>query len=257
MSRDVESVEDDFDVRKVWYGLPAAESSRVHLKDLDPKEADLIERTRKQLPNISSAMPHSLDEPLLGRMTVGPTGPNAPVGALEAQNKRLEGTVADLERMKDKLPEGKQVPFPNLAWEAVKAGLAKENLTNEQINRHVEEIEKHQNDVDLLLDFSTELSNLKDGKVTDDLKTLASKLKERGIDLWKSDEKTLSKDRISELKSLSGSHIEKRRSQIQISFTTKVQPLVQAISAIMEALKDIIANNRRVISKANDNMSKH
>jgi hypothetical protein len=121
------------------------------------------------------------------------------------------------------------------------------------LNGHIKKAEEHQKDIDLLLDFSSELTAMKEDQkeMSEKLKTILGQLKERGIDLWKSEDQTLSKEKISELKSLSSAQVDKLRSNLQILFTTKIQVLVQAIGAILECVKDIIRNNSRLVSAAN------
>ncbi len=183
------------------------------------------------------------------------------VEALTAQNERLNGYVdqlaTDKATLEDYHPANTAAPspifpFPNLAWEAVKAGLAKEELTNKQLKAHIAEAEKHQKDIDLLLDLSAELTSYKeDTEMPEKMRSLLKELKERGIDLWKSEETVLSKEKIAELKSLSSGQVDKLRSNLQIIFTTKIQSLIQSIGAIMETLKEIIRNNTKLINTAN------
>lgn len=178
-----------------------------------------------------------------------------PVEELAAQNERLEALVENLEAKKNIL-ENQEAPhtldFPNLAWESVKAGLAKEKLVNSELNKHIAQAEMHQKDIDLLLEFSAKLTAHKEGtEMSPEMLQLLDQLKTRGIDLWQGDEKELSKEKISELKSLSSSHVDKLRSNLQIIFTTKIQTLIQSIGSIMEILKDIIRNNTKLINAAN------
>ncbi len=148
--------------------------------------------------------------------------------------------------------------FPQLAWEAIKAGLAKEEIMNRTLNGYIQEAETSQQSIDLLLDLSAALTSMKEEmkeeETQDKMKTvknLLNELKERGIDLKHEAEKPFTKEEIAELKSLSSAQVDKLRSNVQILFTTKIQPAIQSISSIMEILKDIIRNNNALISKAN------
>lgn len=228
-------------------------SDTVHIKDLDEDAAHLIRKTQALSSHITPPTPHATDRSLVGRATIGEPTPPTLTG--------IESSLADasvrLEEINTRLtndnPEPHTFDFPNVAWESVKAGLAKEKITNDQLNAHIKEAEKHQKDIDLLLDFSAELTAHKEGstEMSEQMKSVLAKLKERGIDLWKSDDKTISKEKLSELKSLSSAQVDKLRSSLQITFTTKIQVLIQSIGAIMETLKDIIRNNTKVISAAN------
>ncbi len=200
------------------------------------------------------ASPKSSNRPLVNRATVEMPDSTASTEEEELYSNlaAVRDSLVNMEaRLKDEKPEPHTLDFPNLAWEAVKAGLAKERLSNEQLNTHIKEAEKIQKDIDLLLDFSAELTAHKDEskELSEKAKALLAQLKERGIDLWKGE--GLNKEKISELKSLTSGQVDKLRSNLQIIFTTKIQFLIQAIGAIMESLKDIIRNNNKLISTIN------
>ena len=225
----------EIDALRRVHGFSPVTSEKVHVNDMKAEEADLIRKTIAQMPHISTPIPSSTDASLAGRATLGPVDS----AVAEAADPAIAWEAVS--------------EFPNLAWEAIKAGLVKEQITNAQLNAHIKEAEKHQKDIDLLLDFSAELTGHKDdaSDLTERAKELIEELKGRGIDLWKGEDKTITKEKISALKDLSNSHVDKIRSNLQILFTTKIQVKIQAIGSIMEALKDIIRNNRKVCDKAN------
>lgn len=269
-SYEIDAISDRDDVN-LWGNIPDP-MAPLKLDDLEDANHLVIRTKNVALPYITPDMPHAGDLSLKGRMTVG-----AP-DASEKSAKRTEGTPAIvrrpalaqtekmLELFKDSLeatvaeresypPEPQQqLQFPNFALEAVLAGLAKERQTNEKLNGHIKEAEGHQKDIDLLLDLSAELTAMKGEKneVPERVKTILAQLKERGIDLVKGENQThLTKEQISELKSLGSAQVDQLRSKLQILFTTKIQFLVQAISAILECVKDMIRNDSRIKNKAN------
>lgn len=198
--------------------------------DLAREDEETMRKTAAMADHIPFDGPCSMDPPLLGRVSL-------PV---------LQQIESDLEQAKESL-ERKPIQLPNLAWEAVKAGLNQEKVVNDKINGYVQEAEKIQKDIDLLLDVSAELTAHKDNQeMPEKMKTLLAELKERGIDLWKG-EGPLTKDKISELKSLSSAQVDKLRSNLQIIFTTKIQVLIQTIGSILDIVKDIIRNQNRFI----------
>lgn len=239
------------------FGLYGAEEERdTDRIDINANAADAAaaRRVNTLLGHLTPPIASSTDRSLRNRVS------HIQADQLEANNDRLQSYVADLAQNQTTLQtyqtevnsSPNPLPFPNLAWEAVMAGLAKENLTNQQLQDHIQEAKKNQKDIDLLLDLSTHLVSYKeDTEMPQEMKDVLAELKERGIDLWKSDEKVLSKEKIAELKSLSSSQVDKLRSNLQIVFATKIQTLIQNIGAIMESLKDIIRNNSRLISTAN------
>lgn len=201
---------------------------------------------------LAPLMPPPFDPSLIDRISVA--DPESQNAHLEALSAKLESAQASLQEIADNpAPEGRPLVFPNLAWESIKLGLAKEKLVNDQLNGHIQAAEKHQKEIDLLLDFSAELTAHKkgEGEMSEKMKSLLAELKERGIDLWKSEEMTLNEERVSDLKSLTNAQVDKLRSNLQIIFTTKIQTLIQSIGAIIETLKDIIRNNTKLINAAN------
>lgn len=118
-------------------------------------------------------------------------------------------------------------PFPNLAAEVLTFGLEKEAITNRQIDEFVAEVEKIQIEIDTLLNESKALSEQMKGKDGEELDAIKVK-----------------KDDLT-------TQIDNLRSRSQIIFTTRVQPLIQSIGAIMESLKEIIRQDAKLKEKTN------
>lgn len=221
--------------------------------------------------HITPDVPHARDSSLRGRVSEGevprvrptegaPSGekPSAEVESLSIPmiRHKLELARSEVREIRNRLqgenpPAPHEFKFPNLAWEAVQLALAKEAWTDEQLKKHVAEAKGHQKDIDLLLDVSAELTGLKDGQkeITPALQQKFDELKERGIDLWKGEDKTLTKEKIFEIKSLSSAQVDKLRSNLQIIFVSKLQPLIQAMGAILEGFRKIVSDSDRVIRK--------
>ncbi|EKE07727.1 MAG: hypothetical protein ACD_17C00543G0003 [uncultured bacterium] len=234
---EITSVSDDEeDVRNIF--LPV-HSQPVHLQELPVQEQQLLHNVTAQLPRISSAQPHPMSPPLdPSRVTFSSPESSATVEALEHLSQEL-----------DNVAQSGSLKFPKLAWEAVQLSLAKEKQLNEKMNGHIEEAGKIQKNIDLLLDLNALLIPLKkeSNEVSQELKNLLGELKERGIDLWKNDGKTLSKEDIAQLKSLSSAQTDKLRSNLQILFTTQINDCVHKIQAILEACKNIIRENSQLM----------
>lgn len=233
---------------------------------------DAVELDENTVPNvmispISTVAPvvGTAEEKIIAQMpkmeisgATGATGGSSLVGragAIHPLSENIDNVVDELENYQSDLKkiEKQSAPhFPNLAWESIKAGLAQEKITNGKLNGHIKDAEKLQKEIDLLLDLSAELTAHPEGAVpSDKMKALLIDLKQRGIDLWKGEDRTFSKERISELKSLANAQVDRLRSNLQIIFTTKIQVLIQTIGSIMETLKDIIRNNTKLINAAN------
>lgn len=138
--------------------------------------------------------------------------------------------------------------FPNLAGESVRFGLAKEAWMTEQVNHHLQKTRELQEGIDLLLDLSAELATMpSDSEMSDRTKNILAQLKERGIDLWKGEGTFLSKEQISELKSLSSARVDKMRSDLQILLATQIQVALQCMSSVWECVKGIIQSNAQLL----------
>jgi hypothetical protein len=227
-------------------------NSPIKLSEMAADEALPIELTRKiAASNLTPYTPSSLDKSLVGRITEG-----TPVDteALEEVHSALSSYKTNLEDV-ETTPVSKLsvAHFPNLGWESVKAGLAKETHTNQKLSEHIKTAEGHQQDINLLLDLSAELTAHKDDAtvLSEKAQTTIAQLKNRGIDIWKGDLNSYSKEKISDTKSLINNQIDKLRTNLQIVFTTKIQTLIQAIGTILDAVKNIINSQSRMISAIN------
>jgi len=232
----------------------------IHLDQLDPRDAEKIQKTQAAaLPAIQNTdLPSAIDPSLNGKVTLGAPQPMVVDGSAEPMeiedpiypldpSLNLDELGVDQEKWKVSWKAVSE--FPCLAWESIKAGLAKEEQSNNVLNGYIIQAEGHQKVIDLLLEFNAELTALGDkNDMTPRMKALVKELKENGADL-KIDENTkINKDKASELKSLNSSFIDQRRSKLQILFTTKIQVVIQNLGSIMEALKNIVKDNTRLNS---------
>jgi hypothetical protein len=215
-------------------GMPGVALEPTHVNDLPAKEASLIRRTVAQMSHIATPLPHPTDASLNGRVSVG---------AFEQPS--------DAEKVMDITLNS---PFPNLAWEAIKVGLAKERQVDEQLRKDVRTCEAYQENIDLLLKLSRALSSHKeDTEMSEEIKALLNQLKDKEINLWKEEEEnqTLTKERISTYKHEIDNTVQNLKGKTHNLFTTSVGPKTEAMKAILEALKEIHRSQARVINKAN------
>ncbi len=131
--------------------------------------------------------------------------------------------------------------FPNLALEIVNLTVAKEHFMSDQVNRHLDQIQKKQDAIGLLLDLNAELSGAKDegGEGTSEkAKEILARLKnDHAIDL---------KGNIAEIKHNVSLQEGRLRTEMQILFTTKVQISIQQIETIISIAKDIIRKDEQL-----------
>lgn len=215
---------------------------RLHVHGEVPQDEKAVRRINQLLGHLHSETSHS-------------TAMNRAVAAGEPAS-RVEPLIAELENAKSELGNINQ--FPNLPWEALKAGLATENRYNEKLQFHIAEAEKCQGKIKKLLSLSAALTAHKEGtEMNESTLALLAELKEAGIDLKKSEGKVLSKEELTELKSLTSANIEQLRTDLQGVFVTKIQVLTHQISTIIELLKDTIRNGRKVADAALQAMARH
>ena len=131
--------------------------------------------------------------------------------------------------------------FPNLALEIVNLTVEKERFMSDQVNRHLDQIQKKQDAIGLLLDLNAELSGAKDegGEGTSEkAKEILARLKnDHAIDL---------KGNIAEIKHNVSLQEGRLRTEMQILFTTKVQISIQQIETIISIAKDIIRKDEQL-----------
>jgi hypothetical protein len=140
-------------------------------------------------------------------------------------------------------------PLTDIAYDFIRLGLKSQGRIHQDISRYIDQAEEHQKTIGLLLDFQSELSKNPQNQ-TPKMAELIGQLKEKGIEM------EFAKDRISELKSLASAQVDKKRSEIQIIFTTKLQVKVQHMGSINDILKDIIRYNSRLLSTITGNQAK-
>ncbi|MES2274026.1 MAG: hypothetical protein V4487_07530 [Chlamydiota bacterium] len=183
--------------------LSALGESKIHLKDREDEET--IRKTiSTALPALNATLhPGSSDKLPIGKVSVG-----APLqSAADLEIPHDLANPAGLERIRAPLDENSplwdevtesnkkalkdvqnELPhFPNLAWESVKAGLVKEEINNKHLGEQIKKAETCQKEIDLLLDFSAEITafppDKSENEMTERMKEILAELKEKGIDL--------------------------------------------------------------------------
>lgn len=233
-------IPDDDDLRSRSFSV---DNSKLHISDMRPEDADLVRKVAA-LAQAHIIAPTGPAPSLINR--VEPGMPISPTAA--AWLPQLEDHLSEVQSISlAPVQEAKTLDFPHLAWEALKLGLAKENQLNEKLNACLDEIEKSQESISLLLQLNGELSALKDDDTELSPKALdiLQKLKEKGIDLNKEGQTA------EELRRKVNSHESGLRSQMQIQFTTKVQRYMQQIESLIQILQNIIRNDAKLKEKAN------
>lgn len=265
MANQIDSIDlDDRDTVNLWGHQPLERALTV---DQQKEDQDALRVHRAALPHITPVMPRPIDASLNGRVTIGApaiasrSSLNDVGGLNRTAKKKATESVGDaraddvetlgeqlgaykksLEEVAGRLEDSPKPPqFPYPALEAILAGVAKGEQTNDKLREYVKEMDKLQKDLSLLLDLNAKLNTIKDdvAEMPKDLRDLLDELKERGMDIWPSDRKDFSKEIKSEIKSMSGAHQDKAKSNLHIITSAKIQHLTATLSALWECIKDI------------------
>jgi|GEM_PF-2431640 len=147
----------------------------------------------------------------------------------------------------------------NLAWETLKAGLAREKFGNAKLEKHSKDIKVLLKNIDDLLDLSAAFTDLKEKEsleISDKMRKMITDLKENGIEVCADLENKVSTAQIEKIKSQISSKVDSLRTKLQTIITTEVQPELNNLRSIMDILKDMIETDRRLKKHANDNSTK-
>lgn len=155
-------------------------------------------------------------------------------------------TVFDLPREKPK------VPFTDLAWGAVQTGINREKDGSVKLKEVSKEVRSHIGTIDLLLELSGKLSGLDPNKktveITEEMKELQGKIRERGVEI-PLPEGSFRREEIHQIKSVISSRIDHLRTQMQTTISTKIQVEMTNMQTIMNAVRDIIRSDERMKRK--------
>jgi len=139
----------------------------------------------------------------------------------------------------------------NPALEIVKSGAAFEKNSANKLFELETQSNKIVETIDLLLDLSRETGSLNADKpvLNQTVKDILLKLESKGIklvDLSKGD--VISKDQLINLKTVTSTHIDKLRTQIQQLFN-KMQNVIQNMSSVNDTVKKMISEQGDLIRK--------
>lgn len=186
-------------------------------------------------------------------------------GRVSLPEQDLQERIEMLEEAKEKLESSNEIltkekfdtTLPNLAFEILKLGVAKEEEIHGKINRHLEEGQKLRSQIHDLLDLSSAITKMPaDAKqLSEEASSLLKKLKAEGINLWDKFEGPISKEKLIELKSEASSQVDRLRSDVNILLSTKVNYLTQVLlPALLEMMKKIAQEDKEAKSRINERM---
>lgn len=155
-------------------------------------------------------------------------------------------------------------PFPYLALEIVRLGLAKENYeTNVKLAGYKKQADEHKSKIDTLLKLSAQLPRLTsdDGsyqlqpEVKAEIERLTLELREKGIDIFPGMEfgEELKKEQLAGANSLINHYIDQNRTSLQELFTTKISTVIQFLTMLNEVMKKIVERDDQMKRKTLEN----
>jgi hypothetical protein len=175
--------------------------------------------------------------------------------AVEELGDQMRAYVEGLEAIPDQMKSRSAASapdFPHPALAGILAAYQKEGEVNEKLLGYVKEMDKLQKDLGLLLDLNAKLNGIKEDvkEMPADLSALLDELKERGMDIWPTDNKAFSKEIKDQIKSMSSGHQDKAKSNLHVLTTAKIQHLTSIMSAIWECMKDFSRRDDQQKQKA-------
>ena len=144
-----------------------------------------------------------------------------------------------------KVIEGIETPSSgdlNPAWGVVQVGLAAERVRMAKLNRYADEVQTDLNNINRLLSLNAALTSLKeqDLQISPEMQKIIDELKSHGIEIWHNQSHKMTKDQFSQFKLNVSSQIEKRRTNIQTTVSTKIGPENNNLNIIWNAVKDML-----------------
>lgn len=128
--------------------------------------------------------------------------------------------------------------FPHLALEVIKAGLAKEELYNKELDQHIAYAEKLHNEVDQLIALNRTISGLKGDDLFDQIK---SKDLLTALNIQLSEKTTVAEARVH-----FDSLISSKRSELSSYTAGKINPTLQNMQAIIDILRDVLRKQEKL-----------
>jgi hypothetical protein len=257
------AVSSEDEVLEIQSGAPI-EAAKLHIDHLQAEEPVV------KAHGVGPKVIHSTEQPepirlfdenssLSGnRISDEPPGRHATVTALAKdagvapRNEKSSVKRKKTAAVDENEPPVEKKPFPDLAFAAVQAGMMRERDGAAKLNKISGEIRAQLKDIDNLLDLNKEMgSNEQDSwEVTDEARRILRDLEARGVHVTKGElKKTLSRQELSELKMQVSREIEQSRSKMQTTITTEVQPEINNLNSIMNAIQRIINSDERLKKK--------
>ena len=137
----------------------------------------------------------------------------------------------------------------NVTLMIVTLGLKKEQFNIQKLNRYADEATSIQDTMELLVNLNGELPvSEHDVVASDKVRKMAQDLKKQNIEILHNDERSIKPERMTEIKSLIGSHTDRLKTKLQQLFTTKIQVMINETNSLLEAMRTIIKYADRLFS---------
>ena len=189
-------------------------------------------------------------------MSISANFPN-PVDEIDTNTLDQVSTVKD--ELTEKVQTVSKRVFVNIGLEVLKLGFVRTNVYRDQIIGHTNEAKETQTLLKKLIDLNGKLSLVGEQNevpVTDDLRASAQLLKDKGIETFDLTAKTLSREKIAEIKTNLGMRIDTIKSEIQIIFSSLIQPKISEMNSLLDTLKMIEKYQTKLIETIVANSTK-
>lgn len=227
--------------------------------DVEARRAELMNQSDEKNDEIGDLINGvarlEMDKALLGHELAAPQTDASMVDYLARSDEQLTKSYGTAVKA--------AAPFPHLAREIMKLGLAMEkHHTENKLGVYKKQGDDCKAKIDMLLKLSAQLPrvNSEDSsyEVKEETKAeiskIAEELKANGIDIFPGSEvgKEISKDQLAAANSLINHHIDAHRTNLQELFTTKISVSIQFLQMMTEVMKKVSELHDRGVRKAQE-----
>ena len=130
----------------------------------------------------------------------------------------------------------------NIGFQVLQLGLKRAGVYVKEITGHANEAKEIQALLKKNIDLNSKLSVIGDKEemtISTELRDLSRALREKGIQTFSEDKKVLSREEIAEIKTNIGMQIDQLKTEMQVIFSSHIQPKISEMNSLLETLKMI------------------
>lgn len=145
----------------------------------------------------------------------------------------------------------------NLCWEFLQLGIKKEELYVRKLFQYSNEAGEIQKAIEQVIQVNGMLPlSDKSTTLSDDVIQAIQKLEKHSIHLLKENEKKISPERMAEIKTTLGTHLDRLKTELQNKFSTKIQVTINEINSLLDTIRSTIKYADRLMATIIGNQRK-